>query len=101
MNWNERFVEWLLDLTAKSQRDPYALWPAFLGFVLALFLVIFPGVMKLKLTHLGKGTLWSYPDFGDVFNIIWLGSAAVGFMLFCKGVIATCARLEKAGKDLY
>ncbi|WP_346209393.1 hypothetical protein [Aeromonas salmonicida] len=101
MKWSERFVEWLLDLTAKSQRDPYALWPAFLGFVLALLLMIFPGVLKLRLTHSGKGTHWSYPELGDVFNIIWIGSAAVGLILFCKGVIATCARLEKAGKDLY
>ncbi|MNG95027.1 hypothetical protein D3C79_540500 [compost metagenome] len=101
MKWNERFVEWLLDLTAKSQRDPYALWPAFLGFLLALFLMIFPGMMKLRLTHPGTGTLGSYPGLGDLFNILWIGCAAVGLILFCKGVIATCARLEKAGKDLY
>ncbi|WP_421331186.1 hypothetical protein [Aeromonas veronii] len=101
MKWNERLVELLIELIARQQRDPYALWPAFLGFVLALFLMIFPGVLKLRLTHPGTGTLWSYPELGDVFNILWLGSAAVGFILFCKGVIATYARLEKAGKDLY
>ena len=48
MKWNERLVELLIELIARQQRDPYALWPAFLGFVLALFLMIFPGVLKLE-----------------------------------------------------
>lgn len=98
MKWNEHLMEWLLDLTTKLQRDPYALWPACVGFVFAMVLIISPGVLKLRLTHTAKGTLWTYPELSDAFNVLWMSTAAVGLILFCKGLNATFTRLKKAGQ---
>lgn len=94
----ERLMEWWLELIAKLHRDPYAIWPAFIGAVIALFLMIFPGILKNRVTSATGGTLRRYAELGDVFNILWMGSAAVGLILLCKGIAITCARLEKAGR---
>ena len=94
MKWSERLVEWLLDLTAKSQRDPYALWPAVIAFIIAFGLAIFPAFLISKLPAQGP----MRDGMIDILQIIWVASAVVGLIILVKGVMITLARLEKAGR---
>lgn len=94
MKWSERLVEWLLDLTAKSQLDPYALWPAVIAFIIAFGLAIFPAFLISNLPAQGP----MRDGMIDLLQIIWVASAVVGLIILVKGVMITLARLEKAGR---
>ncbi|MFM5733373.1 MULTISPECIES: hypothetical protein [Aeromonas] len=94
MRWSERVKEWLLDLDVKLQRDPHALWPATLACMIALVLFIFAGIQVSKQPVQAS----IFAGMSDVLAILWAPSVVVGLIIVAKGVRATVARLEKAGR---
>lgn len=94
MRWSECVKEWLLDLDVKLQRDPHALWPATLACVIAIVLIIFTGVQVSKLPE----QVHMFGGMKDVLLILWAPSVVIGLIIVAKGVSATMARLEKAGR---
>ncbi|WP_429108212.1 hypothetical protein [Aeromonas media] len=97
MKWNERLVEWLIELDVKLQRDPFALCPALAGIICALLLCIIPGIA------IGNLSLHApmLDGMKSVFNILWAVAVVVGLLLLAQGVVATMARLEKTGRFPY
>lgn len=94
MKWIERLVELLIELIARQQRDPYALWPAFIAFIIAFGLAIFPAFLISNLPAQGS----MRDGMIDILQIFWVASALVGLIILAKGVMLTLARLEKAGR---